>query len=37
MSTKAIAQAIVKAALDKGGKDNISCIVVRFNSGNNIF
>ena len=36
VSTKLIAQAIVKAALDKGGKDNISVIVVRFNS-NNIF
>lgn len=36
VSTKAIAQAIVKAALDKGSKDNVSVIVVRFNS-NNIF
>lgn len=31
ISTKAIAQAIVKTSLDKGSKDNISCIVVRFN------
>jgi protein phosphatase 1L len=31
LSTKVIAQAIIKAALDKGSKDNISCIVVRFN------
>lgn len=36
VSTKLIANAIVKAALDKGSKDNVSCIVVRFNS-NNIF
>lgn len=36
VSTKLIAQAIVKAALDKGGKDNISVVVVRFNS-NNLF
>lgn len=36
VSTKVIAQAIVKAALDKGSKDNVSVIVVRFNS-NNIF
>lgn len=36
VSCKQIANAIVKAALDKGSKDNISCIVVRFNS-NNIF
>jgi serine/threonine protein phosphatase PrpC len=30
VSTKVIAQAIVKAALDKGSKDNITCIVLRF-------
>ncbi len=31
-STKDIAQAIVKGALDKGSKDNISCLVIRFHS-----
>jgi serine/threonine protein phosphatase PrpC len=30
-STKEIAQAIVKSALDKGSKDNISCIVMKLN------
>lgn len=29
MSTKDIAQKIVKVALDKGSKDNISCMVLR--------
>ena len=32
VSTKQIAQAIVKNALDKGSKDNISVIVLKFNS-----
>lgn len=31
-STKDIAQAIVKGSLDKGSKDNISCLVIRFHS-----
>jgi serine/threonine protein phosphatase PrpC len=31
-STKDIAQAIVKAAMDKGSKDNASCLVIKFNS-----
>ena len=31
-SSKDIAQAIVKGALDKGSKDNTSCIVIRFHS-----
>lgn len=31
-STKDIAQAIVKSALDKGSKDNTSCMVLRFHS-----
>ena len=31
-SSKDIAQAIVKGALDKGSKDNISCLVIRFHS-----
>ena len=32
LSTKDIAQAIVKNALDKGSKDNTSCLVIKFNS-----
>ena len=32
-STKQIAEAIVKSAIDKGSKDNTSVIVIRFNSG----
>ena len=35
MSTKQIAQAIVKAAAQKGSKDNISCIVIRFKQTQN--
>lgn len=31
-TTKQIAQAIVKSAIDKGSKDNISCLVIRFNT-----
>ena len=31
-STKDIAQAIVKAAMDKGSKDNASCLVIKFQS-----
>ncbi len=31
-STKEIAQAIVKGAIDKGSKDNTSCCVIKFNS-----
>ncbi len=31
-STKDIAQAIVKGAIDKGSKDNTSCLVIRFHS-----
>jgi protein phosphatase PTC1 len=31
-NTKDIAQAIVKSALDKGSKDNISCLVLKFAS-----
>lgn len=31
-STKDIAQAIVKSALDKGSKDNTSCMVLKFHS-----
>ena len=31
-STKDIAQAIVKGALDRGSKDNTSCLVIRFHS-----
>jgi len=30
--TKDIAKAIVKGAIDRGSKDNTSCIVIRFNS-----
>ena len=36
-STKQIAQVIVKTAVQKGSKDNISVIVVRFNSTNNMY
>lgn len=36
-STKQIASQIVKASLQKGSKDNISAIVLRFNSGNSKF
>jgi len=32
VSTKDIAQAIVKGAIEKGSKDNTSCLVIRFNS-----
>ena len=32
VSTKDIAQAIVKAAIDRGSKDNTSCLCVRFHS-----
>lgn len=31
-STKDIAQAIVKAAIEKGSKDNTSCLCIRFHS-----
>lgn len=31
-SIKDIAQAIVKGAIDKGSKDNTSCLVIRFHS-----
>ena len=31
-STKDIAQAIVKGAIDKGSKDNTSCLVIKFHS-----
>lgn len=31
-STKDIAQAIVKGAIDRGSKDNTSCLVIRFHS-----
>ena len=31
-NSKEIAQAIVKAALDKGSKDNTSCMIVKFNT-----
>ncbi len=31
-NSKDIAQAIVKGALEKGSKDNTSCLVVKFNS-----
>ncbi len=31
-TTKEIAQAIVKAALDRGSKDNTSCLVLKFNT-----
>ena len=30
LSSKDIAQAIVKSSIDKGSKDNISCIVIKF-------
>jgi serine/threonine protein phosphatase PrpC len=36
-STKQIAQNIVKSAVQKGSKDNISVIVLRFNSTNNMY
>ena len=36
MDTKEMAEAIVRFALDKGSADNISCMVIRFNS-NSIF
>ena len=31
-STKDIAQAIVKGSIEKGSKDNTSCLIIRFNS-----
>ena len=31
-STKDIAQGIIKSAIDKGSKDNISCLVIKFAS-----
>jgi serine/threonine protein phosphatase PrpC len=31
-STKEQAQAIVKAAIDRGSKDNTSCLVLKFNT-----
>ena len=34
LTTKQIAQSIVKLALEKGSGDNISIIVLRFNQGN---
>lgn len=34
---KQIAQNIVKNAVAKGSKDNVSCIVLRFNSTNNMY
>lgn len=33
LTTKQIAQNIVKLSLDKGSADNIGCLVVRFNTG----
>lgn len=36
-TTKQIAQSIVKSAVQKGSKDNISVIVLRFNSTNNMY
>ena len=32
-NTKQIAQSIVKLALEKGSADNISCMVIKFNTG----
>ena len=31
-SSKDVAQAIVRGALDRGSKDNTSCLVIKFNS-----
>ena len=32
LTTREMAQSIVRLALDKGSADNISCMVIRFNS-----
>ena len=36
-STQQIASSIVKSAIHKGSKDNVSIIVIRFNSTNNLY